>query len=95
LDAFPSGLGEAGWNRASRRAGWTVRDMLRHLAASAKLRALLSSMPYPVREAFQGTSQDPSAHSHPGTCVSATLICSGRHPPATALANSSSSPRGL
>jgi uncharacterized protein (TIGR03083 family) len=34
LDAFLSGLGEAGWNRASRCAGWTVRDVLGHLAAS-------------------------------------------------------------
>jgi uncharacterized protein (TIGR03083 family) len=34
LDAFLSGLGEAGWKRASRCAGWTVRDVLGHLAAS-------------------------------------------------------------
>ena len=33
LDAFLSGLGEAGWQRASRCAGWTVRDVLGHLAA--------------------------------------------------------------
>ncbi len=33
LDAFLSGLGEAGWKRASRCAGWTVRDVLGHLAA--------------------------------------------------------------
>ena len=32
LDAFFSGLGESGWNRASRCAGWTVRDVLGHLA---------------------------------------------------------------
>jgi mycothiol maleylpyruvate isomerase-like protein len=31
LDAFFSGLGESGWNRASRCAGWTVRDVLGHL----------------------------------------------------------------
>jgi uncharacterized protein (TIGR03083 family) len=34
LDAFLSGLGEACWNRASRCSGWTVRDVLGHLAAS-------------------------------------------------------------
>jgi uncharacterized protein (TIGR03083 family) len=34
LDAFLSGLGEAGWKRASRCAGWSVRDVLGHLAAS-------------------------------------------------------------
>ncbi len=33
LDAFLSGLGKAGWQRASRCAGWTVRDVLGHLAA--------------------------------------------------------------
>ena len=33
LDAFLSGLGEADWKRASRCAGWTVRDVLGHLAA--------------------------------------------------------------
>ena len=33
LDGFFSGLGESGWNRASRCAGWTVRDVLGHLAA--------------------------------------------------------------
>lgn len=33
LDAFLSGLGESGWNRMSRCAGWTVRDVLGHLAA--------------------------------------------------------------
>jgi uncharacterized protein (TIGR03083 family) len=33
LDAFLSGLGESGWARASRCAGWTVRDVLGHLAA--------------------------------------------------------------
>ena len=32
LDAFFSGLDESGWNQASRCAGWTVRDVLRHLA---------------------------------------------------------------
>jgi len=32
LDAFLSGLGESGWTRASRCAGWTVRDVLGHLA---------------------------------------------------------------
>jgi uncharacterized protein (TIGR03083 family) len=31
LDAFFSGLGESGWTRASRCAGWTVRDVLGHL----------------------------------------------------------------
>jgi uncharacterized protein (TIGR03083 family) len=31
LDAFLSGLGESGWRRASRCAGWTVRDVLGHL----------------------------------------------------------------
>jgi uncharacterized protein (TIGR03083 family) len=31
LGAFFSGLGESGWSRASRCAGWTVRDMLGHL----------------------------------------------------------------
>jgi len=34
LDAFLPGLGEADWKRASRCAGWTVRDVLGHLAAS-------------------------------------------------------------
>jgi uncharacterized protein (TIGR03083 family) len=34
LDAFLSGLSDSGWNRASRCAGWTVRDVLGHLAAS-------------------------------------------------------------
>jgi uncharacterized protein (TIGR03083 family) len=33
LDAFLSGLGESDWPRASRCAGWTVRDVLGHLAA--------------------------------------------------------------
>jgi len=33
LEAFLSGLGESGWRRASRCAGWTVRDVLGHLAA--------------------------------------------------------------
>jgi Mycothiol maleylpyruvate isomerase N-terminal domain len=33
LDAFLSGLGGSGWKRASRCAGWTVRDVLGHLAA--------------------------------------------------------------
>ena len=33
LDAFLSRLGESGWNRPSRCAGWTVRDVLGHLAA--------------------------------------------------------------
>lgn len=33
LDAFLSGLGESGWKRASRCAGWTVRDVLGHLTA--------------------------------------------------------------
>lgn len=33
LDAFLSGLDESGWKRASRCAGWTVRDVLGHLAA--------------------------------------------------------------
>jgi len=33
LDVFLSGLGESGWTRASRCAGWTVRDVLGHLAA--------------------------------------------------------------
>ena len=33
LDAYLSGLGGSGWNRASRCAGWTVRDVLGHLAA--------------------------------------------------------------
>ena len=33
LDAFLSGLGESGWKRASRCAGWTVRDVLGHLVA--------------------------------------------------------------
>jgi len=28
-----SGLGESGWNRPSRCAGWTVRDVVGHLAA--------------------------------------------------------------
>jgi uncharacterized protein (TIGR03083 family) len=31
LDGFLSGLGESGWRRASRCAGWTVRDVLGHL----------------------------------------------------------------
>jgi uncharacterized protein (TIGR03083 family) len=34
LDAFLSGLGESGWKRPSRCAGWTARDVLGHLAAS-------------------------------------------------------------
>jgi uncharacterized protein (TIGR03083 family) len=34
LDVFLSGLGESGWKRASRCAGWTVRDVLGHLAAA-------------------------------------------------------------
>ena len=34
LDAFLSGLGESGWKRVSRCAGWTARDVLGHLAAS-------------------------------------------------------------
>ena len=33
LDSFLSGLGEAGWQCASRCAGWRVRDVLGHLAA--------------------------------------------------------------
>ena len=33
LDEFLSGLGESGWTPASRCAGWTVRDVLGHLAA--------------------------------------------------------------
>ncbi len=33
VDVFLSGLGESGWRRASRCAGWTVRDVLGHLAA--------------------------------------------------------------
>jgi len=33
LDSFLSGLGEPGWEQASRCAGWTVRDVLGHLAA--------------------------------------------------------------
>jgi len=33
LDVFLSGLGESGWKQASRCAGWTVRDVLGHLAA--------------------------------------------------------------
>ncbi len=33
LAAFLSGLGESGWKRASRCAGWTIRDVLGHLAA--------------------------------------------------------------
>jgi uncharacterized protein (TIGR03083 family) len=33
LDAFLSRLGGSGWARASRCAGWTVRDVLGHLAA--------------------------------------------------------------
>ena len=33
LDVFLSGLGESGWKRPSRCAGWTVRDVLGHLAA--------------------------------------------------------------
>jgi uncharacterized protein (TIGR03083 family) len=32
LDAFLSGLGESGWTRPSRCAGWTVRGVLGHLA---------------------------------------------------------------
>jgi uncharacterized protein (TIGR03083 family) len=32
LDAFFSGLGEPGWTRPSRCAGWKVRDVLGHLA---------------------------------------------------------------
>jgi len=32
LDAFFAGLDEAGWLRPSRCAGWTVRDVLAHLA---------------------------------------------------------------
>jgi uncharacterized protein (TIGR03083 family) len=31
LDGFFCGLGESGWARASRCAGWTVRDVLGHL----------------------------------------------------------------
>ena len=38
LYVFLSGLGESGWNRASRRAGWTVRDVLGHLAAGEDYR---------------------------------------------------------
>ena len=34
LDAFLSDLGESGWKRASRCAGWTVRDVAGHLGAS-------------------------------------------------------------
>jgi uncharacterized protein (TIGR03083 family) len=34
LDTFLSGLGESGWKRASRCAGWTVRDVVGHLVAS-------------------------------------------------------------
>ena len=33
LDAFFASLDDVGWNRASRCAGWTVRDVLGHLAA--------------------------------------------------------------
>ncbi len=33
LDAFFSRLADSGWDRASRCAGWTVRDVLGHLAA--------------------------------------------------------------
>jgi uncharacterized protein (TIGR03083 family) len=33
LDAFLSGLGGSDWQRTSRCAGWTVRDVLGHLAA--------------------------------------------------------------
>ena len=33
LDVFLSGLGGSGWQRPSRCAGWTVRDVLGHLAA--------------------------------------------------------------
>ncbi len=33
LDGFLSGLSGSGWTRASRCAGWTVRDVLGHLAA--------------------------------------------------------------
>ena len=32
LDHFFAGLGEAGWERPSRCPGWTVRDVLSHLA---------------------------------------------------------------
>ena len=32
LDHFFSGLGEAGWERPSRCPGWTIRDVLSHLA---------------------------------------------------------------
>src|ERR1039458_3912673 len=32
LDLFFSGLDEAGWDRPSRCPGWTVRDVLSHLA---------------------------------------------------------------
>lgn len=32
LDHFFSGLDDAGWNRPSRCSGWTVRDVLGHLA---------------------------------------------------------------
>jgi len=35
LDAFLSGLGQSGWKRPSRCAGWTVRDVLGHLAPDA------------------------------------------------------------
>jgi len=34
LDAFLSRLGESGWTRPSRCAGWTVRDVAGHLAAA-------------------------------------------------------------
>ena len=34
LDGFFAGLSEPGWLRVSRCAGWTVRDVLGHLAAS-------------------------------------------------------------
>jgi uncharacterized protein (TIGR03083 family) len=33
LDAFLSGPGQSGWKRPSRCAGWTVREVLGHLAA--------------------------------------------------------------
>jgi len=46
LDAFLSGLGESGWKRASRCAGWTVRDVLGHLAAGEDYhRACLDGTP--------------------------------------------------
>jgi uncharacterized protein (TIGR03083 family) len=34
IDAFMSGLGEADWKKQSRCAGWSVRDLLAHLASS-------------------------------------------------------------